>query len=115
MSSELPADIREILTEAADSISVIQETLQGIGFNDYRTDRKKMITVVNSLATLIEMIEKLPEEFKNSNNDIEWKNIEDMRSVLNPDGYGVDEAAVWKEAKQRITKFKKSINQKYFS
>ena len=41
-----------------DSISVIEENLAGMGFRDYRIDRKRMITVVESFGVILSEIDK---------------------------------------------------------
>lgn len=107
--------IVEFLSDAVDSISVIEETLQGVGYNDYRNDRKMKITVVDSFENLFEAVRHIPEEIRAEYSDVPWEEFENMRLDIKDENYGVDEERVWKWAKIKLRKIKKLLNQAFFT
>ena len=49
-----------------------------------------------------EAVKKLPDDIKNKNTQIEWKNIAGMRDILVHDYFGVDFDLAWKTAKEDL-------------
>ena len=101
--------VKKFLIDSIDAISLIEETLQGTAFEDYRNDRSKMITVVQSFDSIINSVRTVPAEIKILYPEIPWFDIEDFRNTFEPDDYGIDENAVWKASKIRLRIFKKNF------
>jgi uncharacterized protein with HEPN domain len=98
-----------LLDEIFDSITIIEETLQGIGYDDYRTDRKKMITVVNNLENIIYLISKIPLEFKEVNPGVPWDEVDAFNSKILHGPSGIDEKEVWDIAKIKLFRLNKVL------
>ena len=102
-------EVKKFLIEALDAISDIESEIQGIGFEDYRNDRSKMIRVVECFDTIMTSVRLVPLELRELHPDIPWYEIEDFRNMLTHDEFGIDEDAVWKAAKNKLRSIKKSF------
>ncbi|MDQ1266392.1 MAG: hypothetical protein QG635_1544 [Bacteroidota bacterium] len=106
---KIEKDIFERLYAITDSISVIDESLQGLGFGEYYNDRKKMILVVRQFETIISSVKALPEEFKAKYPEIDWEEIENLGNSFIHYESGVDEEKVWGAAKHKLHRLYKFI------
>lgn len=102
------------LNDVVDAISTIEENLQGIGFSDFRTDRKRLISVVNSFESIFDSVNKLPSSTKEIYPEIPWEEFYEFQTKLSPKEYGIDEEIVWSVAKNKLTRLKKIINKSFF-
>jgi uncharacterized protein with HEPN domain len=98
-----------IIDDIKDLISEIEETLQGIGFNDYRSDRRRMIFVVRRLETILNNLELLDEDFREKHKDIPWDEVADYRSKILGNSFEINEQEVWTIAKIKLMKLKKIL------
>ncbi len=107
--------IKETIIDILDSISVIEESIQGIGFEDYRTDRKRMIQVVGHFGTIIEKAAMLPESFRDQYPDIPWVDINNLVNRFIRSDFGIDEQVVWKAAKIELRHLRKLFDDVFFN
>ena len=64
---------------------------------------------IRQLEIIGEASNKLTEDFKNKNNEIDWSNIIGLRNILIHDYFGVDLLVVWEIIKNDIPKLKEKI------
>lgn len=107
--------ILNFLDTVVDSISLIEENLAGIGFQDYKTDRKRMITVVNYFETILEALHEIPKEVREAHPEIDWTSFDGIREKIIHPEMGINEEEVWRIAKMKLMKLKKAINSAFFS
>lgn len=103
-------NILDTLNSIRDSISSIEESLMGIGFNDFRTDRKRIIDTVQNFEIIIDQVRELPDSFQNENNEIAWDEIESFFANIVHGELGIDEKEVWNVAKHKLRTLRKSID-----
>ena len=101
----------KLLHNILDAISVIEETLQGIGFNDFRTDRRKIITTVENFEIIIHSIKNLPESSKVEDAGIILKEIDESWTQMIIDEYVINEEEIWNTAKRKLNKLRKVISE----
>ncbi|MEA1987407.1 MAG: HepT-like ribonuclease domain-containing protein [Candidatus Marinimicrobia bacterium] len=65
-------------------------------------------TMMNFIA-LGEIISKISNEFKETNNDIDWREIYDFRNIVAHDYFGIDEYEVWEIIKKHLPKLKNKL------
>ncbi len=106
--------ILQYLEKVVDSISIIEENLAGLGFQDYKTDRKRMITVVNHFETIIEALHQIPQQVKDEHSEIDWSFLDNFRERISDPHNGINEAEVWEISKMTLLKLKKAINKSFF-
>ena len=103
--------IRRSLDEMLDSISEIEQNIQGVAFDDYRNDRKRKITIANNFETIFEALERIPYDFKIKYQQVPWTELEDLRQKIAGSGYGIDERQLWDAAKNNLMKAKKALSE----
>jgi uncharacterized protein with HEPN domain len=106
--------VLRFLDTVVDSISIIEEHLAGIGYQDYKTDRRKMIIVVENFETILEALHSIPQDIKDAHPDIDWESFDGFRARISDPNHGINEEEVWSIAKMKLTKLKKLINQSFF-
>ncbi len=83
-------------------LSDIQESIENIiSFTNHQTlesycaDTKTMHAVQHNFMIIGEAVARLPEEYKNVNNLINWRQMKDFRNVIVHDYFGIDNGIVW--------------------
>jgi uncharacterized protein with HEPN domain len=87
-----------------EGITTIQEILQGIGFTDYRNDRKRKIAVVQVFEGIFLEMRNLPDSFDNEEWQLFRQQFEALHLQFIGDGMGLDDDLVWDTAKHRMKK-----------
>ena len=105
MNTEITEKIDTIL----DQISNIEENLQGLGFEDYRNDRRKKIAVVQSFETIIEYVNSFTEDEKKQVPSVDWEVFLTLRSKFLNAEIGLNDEQVWKAAKNQLKKLKLAL------
>ncbi|MFP4528145.1 MAG: DUF86 domain-containing protein [Candidatus Kapaibacterium sp.] len=65
---------------------------------------------VRSIEIIGEASKKIPDDFKQSHPDIEWRNMARMRDRLIHDYFGIDYAIVWDVVRNKIPALKEKIH-----
>lgn len=91
MSKEPLAYIKHIADECAYIISVSSNLSKDNFLNDETLKR----AIVRSLGVIGEATKKIPAEFKDKWNSIQWKNMAGMRDRLIHDYMGINYLIVW--------------------
>jgi len=73
---------------------------------DYSGDETLQRAFTRSLEIIGEAVKKLPAEFKDSHNEVNWKEVAGMRDVLIHEYFGVDYEIVWSVVKNDIPELK---------
>ena len=102
------------LHEIYDAISVIEESLQGIGFQDYVRDRKKMILVVENFDNVLNLLLKVPITFMEQHDEIKWQIFDQLRVKFHENEQGINEEHVWNASKQQLNKLAKFLRKILF-
>ncbi len=104
-------EIQFLLLEIIDMINDIEITLQGLGLEDYRNNRRAKIYVVGFFEGIRDKVNQLPDEFKEDNWKELWDEFTDIQKIFVIDELGVNEDAVWKTSKFKLKKLRMFINE----
>ncbi|MGB6166151.1 MAG: HepT-like ribonuclease domain-containing protein, partial [Geitlerinemataceae cyanobacterium] len=74
--------LRESLEDILDAISEINSFLRGVTFEDFLSNREKVLAVVKLLEIIGEATKKIPSELRNKYPDIPWSSVAGMRDIL---------------------------------
>lgn len=105
MSKDPEEYLRHILDECSYIISVSENLL----FEDFVENETLKRAVVRSLEIIGEATKKIPTDFKEKWNSIQWKNMAGMRDRLIHDYMGVNYVIVWDVMKNKIPDMHKQI------
>lgn len=99
------AYLRHIL----EAIKSIEEYLKGFGYQAFLKDKKTIDAVVRELEIIGEASNNLSDEFKNSQTEIPFRDIIDMRNLLTHEYFGVNTKIVWDTCQTDLPKLKEII------
>lgn len=93
MSDRSPKLLIEDILESARKI---QRYTAGMDFEQFTLDEKTVDAVARNFEIIGEAANRLPEEFKRQNPNIEWNRIRGFRNRIVHDYFGIDYEIVWK-------------------
>ena len=86
----------ELLVEdILESCHKIMDYTKGITFEEFVADPKTIDAVVRNFEIIGEAANRLPEEFKDAHQEIEWFRIRGFRNRIVHDYFGIDYSIVW--------------------
>jgi len=88
-------NIELLLNDITDAVQNIFEFTKGLTFDAYISDIKTRHAVEHNFMIIGEAVARLPEEFKQTYDAIDWRLIKDFRNVMVHDYFGIDDAIVW--------------------
>lgn len=95
-------DPKEYLRHIQDECSYVISVSKDLSFEDYLADETLKRATIRSLEIIGEATKKIPSDFKNKWNTIQWKNMAGMRDRLIHDYMGVNYSIVWDVIKNKI-------------
>ena len=84
-----------LLIDIADSIQNIADFTRGFTFESYCSDIKTKHAVEHNFMIIGEAVSRIPEEYKQLHNQINWRQVKDFRNVIVHDYFGIDNNIVW--------------------
>lgn len=83
------------LEHIVESISNLYEFTDGLTFDDYLANKILKFAVIKNLEIIGEAAYMLSLDFKEQHNEVEWRDISDMRHVLVHGYYQISDEMVW--------------------
>ena len=103
------------LNHILDAINAIEEYTAEVSFEDFTQSSEKTFATVKQLEIIGEAANRISEETRNLDDEIEWSKIIGLRNILVHDYYIVDHSVVWEIIEDELiklkTQIKKLINQ----
>ena len=97
----------ESILEAIDRI--IEYTSSINSADDFNNDYRNFDATMMNFVVIGEMIDKISDEFKRKNSEIEWIKIKGFRNIVAHDYFGIDAEEVWQIIKTKIPTLKSDI------
>jgi uncharacterized protein with HEPN domain len=101
--------IKDIL----DSIESIEEFLHRMPFEEFKTDKKTISAVRDQMMVIGEAMKNVPEDIRDHNPEIPWKEIAGMRDVLIHSYFRTDPEMLFLAASVRLHQIKPILKQMY--
>lgn len=105
MSFEPRDYLRHILVE----VEYLLDQSQGLSFDRFAADETLRRAFVRSLEVIGEAVKNLPDEFRASHPEVDWRSIARMRDRLIHGYFGVDYQLVWDVAQKKLPELKRNI------
>ncbi len=102
--------IYDILYEISDLIDSILERTQGKGFQDYRTDRRAKIQIIEHFLAIQTLAESITSDEEILSPDIPWQELQLITDDFHHFEAGIDDYAVWEKARHRLALLQKKID-----
>lgn len=105
MSFEPRDYLRHVLVE----VEYLLDRSEGLSFERFAADETLRRAFVRSLEVIGEAVKNLPEEFRASYPEVEWRPIARMRDRLIHGYFGVDYQLVWDVVQEKLPELKRNI------
>lgn len=101
----------DCLTNILESINKIEQYAKPIQTADALFDDSKSFdAIMMNFIVIGEMVVKRSDEFKSSNDEIEWWKIKGFRNIVAHDYFGIDAEEVWQIIQSKLPGLKEFIN-----
>ena len=91
--SKRPVDL--LTDDIREAIDRIQQYIKGLSYEDFSDDQKSIDAVVRNLEIIGEAANRVPDEFKENHQEIEWYKIVGLRNRIIHEYFGVDIQIIW--------------------
>ena len=92
MKREYEDYLHDMLENAEKALSFVQ----GMDYDGFCTDDKAVYAVIRALEIIGEAARKIPEDVRQANPEIQWREIAAMRNKLTHEYFGVNTKVVWR-------------------
>ncbi len=92
----------DYLQDMLENSSKAIEFASGMSFEQFNNDPKTGYAVVRALEIVGEAAKKVPEDFRNSNPGIPWREITGTRDKLIHEYFGVNWLVIWKTVQEDL-------------
>ena len=103
-------DSKLLLEDILEASNKIFSYLFDFSFEDFTNDSKTIDAVIRNFEIIGEAANRLPNEFKELHNNIEWYKIIGLRNRIFHEYMGVDTSIIWNISKDFLPPFHNDIN-----
>ncbi|MBE0427063.1 MAG: DUF86 domain-containing protein [Nitrospirae bacterium] len=104
-------DISLYLQDIIVAMLAIEQFVEGISFDEFKTDDKTSSAVIRKFEIIGEAAKQIPEEIRNKYTLIPWKEMAGMRDRLIHFYFGIKYELVWHTIKDVIPQVKPAIQE----
>lgn len=88
--------VKLLLQDIVEALNNILSYSSEMSFDQFMSDQKTKDAVVRNFEIIGEVANKLPKDFLDKNNHIDWPGIIGFRNILVHDYFGIDYEILWK-------------------
>ena len=99
------------LEQIIEAIDNVFEFVEGVTFDEYRSNKMMRFAVVKNLEIVGEATYMLSKEFKAQHSEIDWQDIIAMRHLLVHGYYHISDEEIWIMISDDLPQLKERINQ----
>ncbi|NJN79832.1 MAG: DUF86 domain-containing protein [Anaerolineales bacterium] len=92
MKREYDDYLRDMLDNAEKALSFVD----GLDYDGFCKDDKAMYAVIRAFEIIGEAARQIPEDVREANSEIPWREITGMRNKLTDEYFGVNTKVVWR-------------------
>jgi uncharacterized protein with HEPN domain len=98
MKREYDDYVRDMLENAEKALFFVQ----GMDYDRFYTDDKAVYAVIRALEIIGEAARQIPEDIRQSNPEIQWREIAAMRNKLTHEYFGVNTKVIWRTVQEDL-------------
>ena len=100
------------LKSLLEAIQKIENFVEGVNSADeFFKLTEKFDAVLMNFIVIGEMVDRLSEDFKENNSQVDWRKIKGFRNIIAHDYLGVDAEEVWQIITNHLSKLKVKIKE----
>lgn len=99
-----------LLNDILDSAEAISTFTYGYDYEQFLNDRKTRDAVIRNFEIIGEAANRLPEEYKDQMNTIDWHKIRGLRNRIVHNYSGIDEQIIWSVKEDYLPELVAQIN-----
>jgi len=99
----------DLLNDIIEAIERIYSYTEGMNYETFLADNKTIDAVIRNFEIIGEAATKLPEEFKDTNQQVNWHRIKGMRNRMAHDYRNVNISIVWETIEMDLAELKEQI------
>jgi uncharacterized protein with HEPN domain len=103
-------NVNLLLLDIKTSIDKILEYTDGMTFESYEADSRTKHAVERNFEIIGEAASRVPDNFKNSYPQIEWRIIKDFRNFIIHEYFGINNQIVWDIIQHRLSDLLNNIS-----
>ncbi len=97
------------LTDILNAIDKVQDYTESLTFEEFSSKHIIIDAVVRNLEIIGEAASQLPEDFKNSHKEIDFRKVKDFRNVITHKYWEVDKDIVWDIIQNKLNDLKEKM------
>jgi len=101
---------KPLLKHIMDELDFILNYTKDIDFDSLLNDELLQRALIRSLEIIGEAVKQIDDEFKENNDEIEWKKIAGFRDILIHRYFNIDWDIVWDIIQHKIPELREKIN-----
>src|ERR1700749_4145328 len=98
-----------LLEDISTSIDHIFDYTKGQSFEQYEADSKTKDAVERNFLIIGEAVSRIPQEFKDRHEQVEWRIIKDFRNFIIHEYFGINKLIVWDTIKLKLQQLQNEI------
>jgi len=102
-------EVLDFIDDIIEAIDDLETFTQGMKLNDFKQDKRTIYAVIRALELMGEAVKNLPDELRQTYDQVPWNQIAGMRDMLVHQYFGVEVETVWKVAKEDAPALKKTM------
>jgi uncharacterized protein with HEPN domain len=102
----MPPTVEDRLRDILEAISDIQGLMQGVGFEQFTSDRHKRLLIERLLEIVCEASRTVPDDIKREGSSIDWRKMIDLGNVLRHAYHSTEAELVWDIVQNRLPPLK---------
>ena len=99
MKREYEDYLRDMVENAEKALSFVR----GMNYDEFCVDDKAVYAVIRALEIIGEAALQIPENVRQSNPEIQWREITAMRNKLTHEYFGVNTKVIWRTVQEDLT------------
>ncbi|MFH1728993.1 MAG: DUF86 domain-containing protein [Pseudomonadota bacterium] len=107
----MPRNYKVYLTDILEAITKIESYAKDLSYEEFLTNDLVQDAIIRNLEVIGEAVKGVPNDIKNSNQNIEWRKIAGLRDILIHEYFGIDHEIIWDVISNKLETLKIKISE----